>query len=302
MEGGMEKALQYYKRAITLDPDYAPAYSAIAEWYWFLPFMGQEASKEDVYPKAKEAITKALEIDQNFAEAHATLAIIRLWYEWDWKGAEKAFETALNLNPGSSKSHYDYAVHLAWVVGNADKAIMEARKAVELDPLSGNAHNSLGQGLLVSGQFDQAIEQFRIAREMIPKHLPCIYGLVFAYREKGMLEEALGEIKKGLGLFPKEPWLLGSMGSMYTLTGEKEKARAILDELLERSKKEYVPPMFIALLYADLGEIDQAFEYLEKGYEKRDIWFSFIKSMPLSRLLGTDPRFISLLKKMGLED
>ena len=302
IEGELEKALQYYKQAITLDPNYAPAHSAIAEWYWSFPLLeGQEASKEDAYTNAKEAIKKALEIDNNLAEAHATLGLIRWIYEWDWNGAEEAFETALDLNPGSSKSHYDYAYYLATVVEDFDKSISESRKAVELDPLSGNAHFIFGVSLFVSNQFDQAIEQLRIAREMIPNHWPSASILIWAYKEKGMLEEAHGEIKKGLELFPKNPPLLMSMSRIYSLKGEKEKTRAILDELIERSKKEYVSPMFIALLYADLGEIDQKFEYLEKGYEKRDIWFSFIKAFTSLHFLRTDPRFIAFLKKMGLE-
>ena len=136
----------------------------------------------------------------------------------------------------------------------------------------------------------------------MPKHLPSILSLGSAYREKGMLEEAMGEIKKGLSLFPKEPLLLVEMGTIYALKGEKEKTRAILDGLLERSKKEYVSSFAIALLYAALGEIDQTFEYLEDGYEKRDIYLYFVKSLPLSRLLRTDPRYIAFLKKMGLED
>ena len=258
--------------------------------------------KEDVYTKAKEAITRALEIDKNLAEAHATLGLIRWVYEWDWKGAEKSFKTALDLNPGSSKSHYDYAWYLSSVVRNFDQSISEARKAIELDPLSGIAHYIFGVCLLYSGQVEQAIEKLRYAREMLPRLLPSVRNLGWAYRKKGMLEEAMGEIQKGLGLFPKEPQLLGQMGSIYALKGEKEKARAILDELLERSKKEYVSSLSIAKLYAELGDIDQAFEYLEQGYEKRETDFAHIKLSHLSYLLRTDPRFIAFLKKMGLAD
>ena len=122
-----------------------------------------------------------------------------------------------------------------------------------------------------------------------------------AYAEKGMLEEALAEIKKGLSLFPKGSSLQVDMGHVYALRGEREKTRAILDEIIESSKKEDVPYIYIASLYADLGEIDQAFEYLEKCYEKRDLSLSFIKIWPLSQLLRTDPRFIALLRKMRLE-
>ena len=117
-----------------------------------------------------------------------------------------------------------------------------------------------------------------------------------------MLNEAMDEIREGLEFFPKDPQLLGQMGNIYALRGEKEKTRAILDELLERSKKEYVHSTSIVLLYADLGEMDQAYEYLEKGYEKRDMHFALIKLSTMSHFISMDPRFIAFLKKMGLED
>ena len=138
---------------------------------------------------------------------------------------------------------------------------------------------------------------------MVPHHIICIAVLGRAYANKGMIEEAMREINKGLELFPKHPQLLEVMGQIYALKGEKEKARAILNELLERSKKEYVSPVFIALLYADLGELDLTFKYLEKGYNNHDIWLSSIKfRTPQSHILYSDPRFITFLKKMGLEE
>ena len=301
MEEGLEKALRYYQQALSLDPNYAPVHSAIAEWYWVLPIVGgQKVSREYVYTKAMEAINKALEIDNNLPEAHATLGLLKMVYEWDWEGAEKAFNTALNLNPGSSKSHYDYSLYLS-VVKNSPKAIDEARRAVELDPLSGNAHFILGISLYVSGQLDQALGELKYTREMIPRHLPSIGVLVSTYIRKGMFEEAIGEIKKGLGLFPKDPQLIELMGHISALKGENEKVQAILDELVERSKKEYVSPLVIAQLYAFIGEIDKAFEYLEKGYERRELEYGTIRLSPLSHVLRSDPRFIALLKKMGLK-
>jgi len=300
---GMEKALQHYERALTFDPNYAPAYSAIAEWYWARPFMGGRlASREDVYPKAKEAITRALEIDPDLPEAHATLGLIRWVLEWNFKGAEEAFKTALRLNPGSSKSHFDYAYYLASRAGKSDNAVLTARKAIELDPLSGNAYHALGASLISSDRIEEAIEKLRYAQEISPKHLPSIRWLGWAYREAGMLEEAMVEIEKGLCLFPGEQWLQSDMGHVYALRGEKEKTRGILNRLLEESEMKSVPTFAIASLFADLGEIDQVFEYLERGYERREgIGFPIIRLMPLSRLLSADPRFIAFLKKTGLD-
>ena len=271
--------------------------------YWFISLVGQESSKENIYTQAKEAIHKALEIDNNLSEAHATLGLIRWNHEWDWKGAEKSFKTALDLNPGSSKSHYDYAYYLALGKGSYDKSIPEVRKAIELDPLSGNAHYILGVSLFLSGRFDQAIEELLCAQEMIPNHIGSYTILPRVYEKNGMIEEAISEINKGLELFPKHPILLEGLGHIYAVKGEKEKARVILNELLQRSKKEYVSPVYIALLYAGLGQVDQTFEYLEKGYENQDIWLSYITIvMSLSDILHTNPRFPAFLKKIGLKD
>jgi tetratricopeptide (TPR) repeat protein len=251
--------------------------------------------------KSNGGYQQALELDNNLPEAHATLGLLRCVYEWDWEGAEKAFKAALDLNPGSSKSHYDYSLYLS-AVKKSLNSISEARKAVELDPLSGNAHFTLGVSLYALGHLDQALGELRYAREMIPRHLPSIIVLVSTYVGKGMLDEAIEETKKGLELFPKDPQLLARMGSIYVQRDEKEKTRAILEELLERSKKEHVPASVMAQFCAWLGKMNRTFEYLEEGYEKRDLSLYAIKLWPLSNVLRTDPRFIAFLKKMGLNE
>jgi len=294
MEGGLEKALKYYKQAITLDPGYAPTYGALAEYYFHLPFSEQKVSRDDAYVKAMEAISKALEIDNNLPEAHATLGLIKWEYEWDWKGAKKAFETAIRLNPGLPKPHYDYAIYLAFI-GNSDRSLLEARKAVELDPLSGIANFSFGYCLYLSNRFDQALQELQQACEMAPTLVSALVILVHTHISMEMYEDAMNEINRGFRLFPKHPALLTQMGHIYAQKGEKGKTIEILDELLERSKNEYVTPVAIASLYADLGEVDRAYEYLEEAYQNRDIWFAhFTISYP------RDPRFNAFYKKIGL--
>ncbi len=294
MEGGLGKALKHYQQAITLDPGYAPAYGALAEYYFHVPFSEQKLSREDAYVKAMEAISNALEIDNNLPEAHATLGMIKWEYEWDWKGAEKTFETAISLNPGLPKPHYDYALYLAFL-GNTGRSILEARKAVELDPLSGIAHFSFGYCLYLSNQFEQALQELQQACEMAPRFLSALVILVHTYISIEMYEEAMNEINNGFRLFPKHPVLLTQMGHIYAHKGKRDKTVEILDELIERSKKEYVTPVAIASLYADLGDVDKAYEYLEESYENRDIWFShFTISYRI------DPRFNVFYRKIGL--
>jgi TolB-like protein/Tfp pilus assembly protein PilF len=295
MEGSMEKALQYYEQAIDLDPGYALAYSAIAEWYWNLPYTGQKnVSRDEVYTYAKEAINTALEIDNELAEAHSNLGTIKWLYEWDWKGAEEAFEQGIRLNPGLSKAHYDYAFFLS-NTGNPDKAILQARTAVELDPLYGISHHCLGASLYFAGQFDQALGESRQAYEMMPSYLGTLPILINIYNIKGMFKEAMDVVNKGLEVFQGHPMALRFKGFLHTQKGEEDKTREVLDELLERSKKEYVTPFAIALLYADLGEVEKAMEYLETGYEKRDIFFLFFRID-----YHNDDRFNAFFKKIGL--
>ncbi len=296
MEGSMEKALKCYEEAIDLDPNYALAYSAIAELYWNLPANGQiNVSGDEAYPKAREAINIALEIDNNLPEAHANLGMIKFLSEWDFKkSTTEAFETAINLNPGLSKPHYDYALYLA-IIGDADRAILEARKAGELDPLSGIPHFILGASLCVAGQFDQALKELQQANEMMPVHLPSFLGLVSTYMIKDMFDEALDVAIKGLEVFPGNQLLLSHMGHIKAQIGDYEKTREILDELLEKMEKEYVSPIAIALLYDGLGEIEEALRYLEEGYEKRDI------SLLLPFFLNNDSRYDALFKEIGLK-
>jgi tetratricopeptide (TPR) repeat protein len=261
---------------------------------FYLPFADQEVSKDDAYEKSMEAIKKALEIDSNLPEAHANLGMLKFHYEWDWKCAEKAFETAISLNPGLSKPHYDYAFYLT-IKGDADKSLLEARKAVELDPLSGLPHHNLGKSLYCSGQFHQALREFRQAHEMMPVSLPNITTLAYTYYAKDMFEEAMDVIIKGLEIFPRHALLLSHMGHIKAQINEKDKTQEILDELLERSEKEYVTPFAITSLYTDPGEMDKAYEYLEMGYEKRDIYFPFFRLAYFS-----DPQFDAFFKKIGL--
>ncbi len=294
VEGSMEKALQYYKQAIQLDPGYAPAHSAIGEYYYARPISGQNISPDDTYTKAIEAVNTALKIDNSLPEAHATLGTIRFLYEWDFKGAEKALKTAIELKPGLSKPHFDYAAFLG-TTGNTDRAILEARKGMEIDPLCGLTHYVLGQSFFYSGKFDQALVKLQEAREIIPTFFLGFAFLIWTYSRKGMLREAMDEINKGLEIFPDDPRLVCLKGRIYAQKGEKHRTQKILDELHKMSKKEYVNPSIFAALYTDLEEMDKAMEYLEEVHKRHD-YFIFL----FQNEYRSDPRFDAFLKKVGL--
>ncbi|MBN1906299.1 MAG: hypothetical protein JW927_14505, partial [Deltaproteobacteria bacterium] len=296
---GRKKALQYYEEAVRLDPCYALAYSAIAEYYWGTPSKGPRTiSRDEAYTRAMEAINTALEIDNSIPEAYATLGIIKMHYEWDIKGAEKAYKTAVDLNPGLSKVHYDYAFYLA-ITGDINNAFLEARKSIELDPLFGLTHMCYGICLLVSGQYDQALEKLLQGHEMMPTYVDAFTCLASVYILKGMFDEAMDEIIKGLEIAPGEHILLSQLGHINSLKGKKEKTQEILNELLEISKKEFVNPVAVASLYIDLEETDKAFEWLEKSCETREISFYFLMAGQL-RFLYLDPRVNPFFKKLGV--
>jgi tetratricopeptide (TPR) repeat protein len=179
--------------------------------------------------------------------------------------------------------------------GNAERAILEARKAIELDPLYAITHWVLGICFCVSRQYDKALREIQQARKMMGSYLPLLWLLVDIFVIEEMFEVAMDETNKGLEIFPENPVLFQQKARIYVKKGEKEKTQKILDELIERSEKEYVTPFAIASLYAELGEIDNAYEYLEMAYKRHDMNFPFF-----TMLYRGDARFNAFFKKIGL--
>jgi len=299
-EEDLKKAIEYFEQAIEIDPSYAMAYAGLADSYIILPDYSSIPPKE-AYPKAEEAALKALEMDDTLAEAHASLAAIKDDYYWDWEGAEREYKQAIELNPGYATAHHWYALHLMYMA-RFDEAIVEIKRAHELDPLSLVINRNIGQVFCYAHQYEQAIEALQRTIEMNPDFSYAHYFLGLVCLEKSMYEEALEELHKEKEL--SRGWnknLEAWIGIAYVRMGNRGEAKEVLDGLMERSKEEYVSPYNIAIIYFALGENDKGFEWLDKGYEERDHWLCYLKIDPPFDSVRSDPRFIALLKKMGLE-
>jgi tetratricopeptide (TPR) repeat protein len=294
---GSNRAIEYFQQAIAKDPNYALAYAGLADCYSGLPFNASVAPKEAI-PRAKEAAQKALEIDDTLAEAHASLGFIRTIYDWDWPGAEKEFQRAIELNPNYAIAHRWYSLALEFT-GRLEEAIAEDKRALELDPLSLPINAYTGLTFYDVRQFDQAIEQEHKALELDPNFILAHDFLGLAYVQKSMRKEGIAEFEKALVIAPGDALSLGELGNAYALGGKRAEAQKALDQLNELSKQRYVPAMARVVVDVGLGEKDKAFEWLEKAYEERFV--IQIKVDPQFDPLRSDPRFTDLLRRMNLQ-
>jgi TolB-like protein/tetratricopeptide (TPR) repeat protein len=296
---GFRKGLDYFQRAIDEDPKYAMAYAGLADAYISLGDFDALPPKE-TFPKAKQAALQALELDEHLAEAHVSLANAKFLYDWDWAGSEDEFKRALVINPDYSDGHQMYGHYLTGR-GRFDEALREMQRAQELDPLSLAKITGVGEVLHMARRDDEAIAAFRKTLEMDPNFGFGYWELGRAYTEKGMYAEAIAAFQKAIPLSGDSPDESASLGCAYAQSGRKAEARKIIDDLKEQAKKRYIAPSVIAAIYADLGEKDQGFIWLDKAYEEHDFILVLLKVEPMFDKLRTDPRFTVLLKRVGLE-
>ncbi len=296
---GSEKAIQYFEQALQRDPEYALVYTGLADSYAILALFEFLPPKE-AFPKARAAAEKALGLDNSLAEAHTSLAVVKFQYDRDWSGAEREFRAAIELNPNYASAHESYA-NLLKALGRFDEALAETNRAQELDPLSLSVNTGGGHVLYLSRQYDRAIEQYRKALGLDPGFVQAHLWFGRPYLEKGMFKEAISEVQQAVRLSGESTIALATLGHAYASAGEGEKAKALLDRLEERSKKEYVPSYWIALIHVGLGDKDEAFRWLEAAYLDRSTWLSWVMVEPRFDVLRSDPRFNSILERMGLE-
>jgi len=291
----VETSIDYFKRAINIDPQYALAYAGLAESYSSLSVLGAVPAKA-VMPRAKDASMQALALDDQLAEAYTSLGLIKTIYDWDWAGAEQAHQHALKLNPNSALAHRLYG-HLLRTTGRLDDALVEFNHALSLEPLSLVANRDVGVTLYVARQYDRAIEQFQKTLELDPG-FATVYGfLERAYEASGNYEQAIAADLKAVTVQQNGPATVDALRHAYTLSGWKAYWHKRLGLEKERA---YAAPSQMVLIYARLGEKDSAFEWLEKSYQERDFWLNFIKIDPLLDSLRDDARFIDMLQRVGL--
>jgi adenylate cyclase len=297
-EDGLKKAIEYFNNAIERDNKYALAFAGLADCYTVISMYGALAPKQ-TYPLSKAAAMRALEIDNQLAEAHTSLAYAMYRYDWDWTAAEKEFKRSLELNPNYASAHQWYASYLS-ALGRSEEALAQIRRAQELDPLSLIINRDVGMILYWMRQYDHAIEELNKTLQMDRAFGPAYAFLGLAYEQKGMYEQAIKVLQEGLEIFQYEPFFMAQLGRVFVLTGQRGAAQDILDRLLELSKRRYISPSYLAILCVALGNKDQAFEWIERAYEERDDRLVFIKVEPLSDDIRSDTRFADLVRRIGL--
>jgi TolB-like protein/DNA-binding winged helix-turn-helix (wHTH) protein/Tfp pilus assembly protein PilF len=296
----LSKGVGYFQQAIARDPSYALAYSGLADAYALLGFRGGFPSK-DALSRAKAAALKAIELDDTLAEPHASLAFIAETHEWDWATAEREYKRALELNPGDARAHHWYAGYLMYV-GRLEEGIAEARRARDLDPLSLPVNNALAGRLLVAGRVDEALEQVQRTLELNPNFAPAHQTRGWVYLNQGKHKEAIGEFQQAVDVSgTNDTDFVLDLGFAHAVVGNREEARRILAKLKQQHERGLVPSGSIAILYGALGDLNEAFAWLEKAYEERDPELTYVK-VPGRRFepLRRDPRFRKLLVRMSL--
>ena len=299
-EQDMRKALSYFERAINADGNYAQAYAGLADCYNQLgtamigamsPLEGRRA--------AEAAARKALEIDNEVAEAHAALGFVS-YFNWNWATAEEEFKRSIELNPNYASAHSQYAHYLV-ARERIDEALAEINRAQELDPVSLAISSSRGYILENARRYEEAIEQLHRVTAIDPYHYQANWTLALTYLANHQIDQAIPASEKAVAASGRAPAALGVMGLAYGVAGRKHEANQILNELLQLQKQRYVTPMALCYVYIGLGNNDQAFAWLEKAYQERSNHIAFFKVNPTVDPLRSDPRFVELLRRVGLD-
>jgi TolB-like protein/DNA-binding winged helix-turn-helix (wHTH) protein/Tfp pilus assembly protein PilF len=297
-EEGLKKGIQYFEKAIAKDPNYAVSYAGLADSYGILADNGF-CPPEECYPKATAAAQKALGMDDSLAEAHSSLAQILQSYDWDWSGAEKEIQRAIELNPGYATAHHYYALFLS-NMGRPAGAIVEIRKARELDPLSIRINANVGLVLYFAREYEQAVEELRKAIELDPNDVSSHYYLGAVYSHKGMHEEAIAEAQMAQELSAgKDRTSELVLAYAYAAGGRKSEGLKILADLKNPARRSYLPPEMVAEVYAGLGDRQEALNWLEKAYAEHAANLDLLKVNPAFDPLRADPRFQQLLRRMN---
>jgi eukaryotic-like serine/threonine-protein kinase len=293
-----QRAVDYFMGAINADPTYAAAYSGLADSYNMLGYYTVLAPKE-AYPKALSAARKALELDSTLADAHASLAWALQMFTWDWPVAGREYRRAIELNPGYVTGHAWYGTYLA-AMGQHDQAIAEGKRAQELDPLSLITSAALARPFYNARRYDEAIAQSKKTFEIDPRYHRAFYWLGLAYEQKSMFDQAVAAFHQAIIYSDSVPLYVAAAGHAYAAAGRRPQALKVLQRLEALSSKSYVSAFDIALIHLGLGDMDRAVEWLERAYQERSDGLVFLNVDPRLDRLRLDPRFGSLVRRVGL--
>lgn len=297
----LKQAVDYYKQAIEKDPNYALAYAGLAETYVLFPLY-TVALPRDSMPQAKAAALRALQIDDSLAEAHAALGKYLNYFEHDTVGAEKELRRAIELNPNYATAHHWLGLDILAVTKRFDEAILEIKRAEELDPLSPAISADLGLVLIFARRYDEAIAQTKRALTLEPNFPNARWTLGYGFDCKGLYTEAISEYRKSLAL-NDDPFVRGFLVRSLVKSGGRSEAVKLVGELKSESGKRYVPNYCLAIAYTALGEKEEAFALLEKDIAERSPFVRWGLSVdPALDDLRDDPRFKEMLKRLNLPE
>lgn len=292
----LPKAVQYFERAIEMDPTYAAAYAGLADSlsglgvYFVAPDQG--------CGKAKRLALQALEMDPGLAEAHCSFAWATAWYDYDFYAAEREFERSIELNPRYATAHLWFGFCLG-AMGRYEESYAEFKRAIRLDPHNTYTYATFGFVCYLTRRYDEAIDHFRKSLELDPGIGQAYCGLGWAYTYKSMNDAAIEAVSKALELSPRASLFLGFLGEVHAAAGHQDEAQKILDRLQELSKTQYVSPHFVGRIYLTLGKKEEALAWLETAYRERAALMVLLKTDPRFDELRPDPRFQGLMRRMN---
>jgi tetratricopeptide (TPR) repeat protein len=293
------KAIEVFKQAIAIDSNYALAYSGLADAYFRLSNL--HFPPREVLPKAKEAALRAVEIDENLAEAHSSLGLVKVYYDHDWNGAESEFRKAIRLNPYLVLAHQRFGSYLTFM-GRFEESVRHYETALEIDPFSLQINMNLATTYFLSGEYDRAVSHLRKTSELEPNYMPTLFVLGCVYIQQGRLEEAIEQFQAIYRQEEESYLALGFMGYAHALAGQRAEAETLLNVLQEVSKRKYVSPYSVLVIHLGLGPERRVFELLEQLYEERNDWLVWLKVSPELRSVRNNPRFKDLLRRVGFPD
>jgi TolB-like protein/Tfp pilus assembly protein PilF len=298
-EDGLKKGIEYYNLALEKDPNYALAYVGLARSYMSLGHVWGFQPPRETFPKAKVAISRALEIDNMLSEAHAASAAYNLSFEWNWAEAERQVRRAIELNPNDAAAHADYGTYLQ-AKRRFDDAVVERKLARDIEPLSPTATANVGYPLYYGGKYDEAIVHYQKALELDPNYAWSYLWIGQAYLEKGDHDEGLRYIQRAIEMSEGNIRMLATLGYAQAKIGNRKEAERIIGQLTDRAGETYISPYFVAVIYAGLNEKDLSFEWLEKAFQDRHPYLILMDAEPVFNNLRSDPRFEDLRGRVGL--
>lgn len=296
-EDALNKSVEYFQQAIEKDPNYALAYAGLADSYAVMA-ISADLPAHEVFPKARAAAAKALELDEGLVEAHATMLRIKSQYDWDWAGAEDEYRRAIELNPNYPMTHIYYMSYLV-SAGRADEGVASVIKARELDPFSLVANAVVARALFFAGRYDDAIAAAQKTLELDQNVMLARLILGRSYARKGMYDAAVAELEKARNLPGSVSEVTSLLAHTLAVSGRTAEARRLLEEMKELAATRYVQPYDIAVVHAGLGDNDAALEWLEKAYRDRNHQVPLIRSVPEFDVIRSEPRFADLVERLG---